>query len=284
MTTSLPNLRLVPRNFHDEATLSTQLTAQPGFGITNTQNTLRDSVWRGAGIATQYVRGVFPDDGRKINFFGLFRHKCHGGTVQLQLYNMPDWTGSVYNSGELETVDLISLGNFDWGTDPLGIVNDPFVDESPFYLFIPPVGVKSYQITFRDTHTQAGAINWEVGRIWLGKYFEVSINPNYGSAIGFSDNSDHSRTRGGSNKTNVGAFWRSLVLDLAWILEEDRATWLDVCRYAMTARDVVVSVFPEEPDDKRFERDHVMNGKFSSLDPLGRQVSYLTKRVVIEEN
>lgn len=289
---NLPNLRIVSLNAHDYATLTTSQSPQPGFPVTNTQNTDRDAVWRGSGIIQQYIRGVFNDnDGFMMNFFGLFRHRCHGGTVRLKLYNQPDWTGLVYDSEEQETVNLTTLGNFSWGTDGLGIVHDPFFDEAPFWHYVYQnspntnlsVGAKSYEITFRDTHVQTSADNWEVGRVWLGEYKEVRINPNYGTALTFADNTQRSRTRGGSLRSNEGAYWRGAVIDLAWILEEDRADWVDICRRAKTAKDVVVAILPEDPD-QRLDRDHIINGKFVSLDPMGRQVSYLTKRVVIEEN
>jgi hypothetical protein len=279
---TLPNLRIVPRNFHDEAALTTQLAPRPGFPVTNTQSTKRDAAWRGAGIVNQYVRGVWPDDGRKLNFFGMFRHNWHGGTIQLQLYEQPDWTGLVYDSGHLETVSLITLGNFDWGTTPLGIVNDPFVGESPFWLYFSDVGAKAYQITFRDEHVQVRATDVEVGRFFLGKYFEVRLNTP-SATLGFQDNTERSRSRGGSLNTNLGGFWRSLQVDLPTVFDSDRATWIDICRYAMTGRDVVISVLPNDAD-KRLERDYIINGKFASLDALGRTVPFLTKRIVVEEN
>lgn len=279
---TLPNFRIVPQNFHDEAQLFTELPPQPGFPVTNTQSTARDAVWRGSGIVNQYVRGVWPDDGRKLNCFYMFRHNWHGGTIQLQLYNQADWTGLVYDSGQQETVSLVNLGIFDWGTTPLGIVDDPFVSESPFWLEFPAVGAKAYQITMRDTHVQVGATNVEVGRWFLGKYFEVGLNVPTAS-IGFQDNTERARTRGGSLRTNLGSFWRTLQIEVAWIKDVDRPTWIDIYRRAMTGRDVVVSVLPSDPS-VRLTRDYIMNGKFSSLDALGRQVEYMTKRVAVEEN
>lgn len=287
---TLPNLRIVPRNFHDEAALTTQYSPQPGFPVTNTQNTARDATWQGNGIVTQYLRGVWPDDGRKVNFFGLFGHNWHGGTVQLQLYNQLDWTGLVYDSGQQETVNLITLGNFDWGTDTLGIVNDPFVSQSPFWHYVfanspnteVAVGAKSYVITFRDPHVQVGATNVEVGRIVLGMYAEIRLNTPL-AILGFSDNTVGARSRGGTNSTNIGAFWRSLEVDLPVVLDADRPTWIDICRRCGRGRDVVAIVLPEDPDP-RLERDYIINGKFSSLDPLGKNVEFLTKKIVIEEN
>lgn len=279
---TLPNLRIVPRNFHDEAVLTTQYSPQAGFPVTNTQSTARDATWQGSGTLSQYIRGVWAEDGRKLNCFFMFRHNWHGGTIQLDLYNQPDWTGLVYSSGEQETVSWLPLGGFDWGTTPLGIMNDPFVGDSPFWLYFPAVGVKSYQITLRDTHVQVRAVNVEVGRFFLGTYKEIALNPPT-AAIVFTDNTERARTRGGSLRTNLGGFWRSMQVDLPVVLEVDRAAWLDICQQALTGRDIVISVLPDDTDP-RLERDYVMNGKFVSLDALGRQVTYLTKRIVIEEN
>ncbi len=63
--------------------------------------------------------------------------------------------------------------------------------------------------------------------------------------------------------------------------ETQRAAFLDILQYAGTSKDVVASLFPQ--DGTRLERDHIINGKFSNLNALGRQVSYLTGHLQLEE-
>jgi hypothetical protein len=72
-----------------------------------------------------------------------------------------------------------------------------------------------------------------------------------------------------------------LTVDLNSIDEGERSAWMQIMRRAGTAGNVIVSVFPG--DGTTLERDYTMSGVFSSIDPIGRQVSRLTKRLQLEE-
>jgi hypothetical protein len=281
----MPNLRITVPNYHDEAVLTTELESFTGFAVGNTQNVERDSVWRSGDLTAQKLYGVFPNDGHVCDSFGLFRHGCLGGTIQFVGFSTPDWTGTPeIDTGKLETVDAITLGSLaPFGTTPLGVLNDPFADEAPLVHYFTAKPLKSYYFRFEDTHVKAINPYWQVGRIVLGQAFEVGINPAYGAELGFSDTSaERTRTRGGTLRVGPGAMVRSMMLDFQWVNEADRPTWEDVMRYAMTSRDVMLSLFPNSGG--RLERSNTINGTFSSLDGIGRQISWLTKKVVIEEN
>ena len=101
-------LRIIPRNFHAEATLSTQFAPVDGYSIVNTQNTQRSRVWRSTDGTDQYINGTF-DDGleRTVAHFSFFRHRCHGGKVRLRLYSDVSWTTMVYDSGALDTINVV---------------------------------------------------------------------------------------------------------------------------------------------------------------------------------
>lgn len=276
-------LRIVPRNFHDESVVEAEIAPVLGYPLEYTQNATRGRVWRSETRTDQYVSGYFEDGlDRTSSFFGIFRHRCHGGQVRLQLYSDVGYASEVFDSGFLDVVNVVSSEGFDWGVDPYGIgSNDPFVIEAPYWLWFEPVTFLSYRISFTEVELNYGFDYWQVSRFFLGNYFEVGINPDYGATLGFATITDRNRSRGGSLRTNVGNSWRTMKFDFNTVDEIDRASWLDIMKYCGTGRDLVVSLFPE--DGTRIERDHLVNAKFSSIDPIVRQPNYLTKQIQIEE-
>lgn len=285
------NLLIVPRNFHYEATLSTELPAAPGCSIVNTANRKRSRVWRsfdstsGNAADDQFIAGTF-DDGldREVDYFAFFRHRCHGGQVRLQLYSDAAYTAQVYDSTALDVIKVIGTDGADWGIDPYSIGdNDPFITETPYWLKFPPTTCLSYKITFSSNDPTFGAAYWEVATFLLGRSF-APFRQSVGADLGFIDLTDVDRSRGGSLYSNVGAQARTLRLTLEGIKEEERAAWLDIVRQCGLGRDLAITLFDDE--GTRRERDHVMYGTFSALDAIGRQTSrpgVLTKTLQFQE-
>jgi hypothetical protein len=142
------------------------------------------------------------------------------------------------------------------------------------------VTYRSYKITVSGTPTSVSY--FEVGQIAVCRMFEAAINPDYGAQLGFKDLSSRpQRTDGGTLRPHVGETYRTLTVDLNSIDEGERSAWMQIMRRAGTAGNVIVSVFPG--DGTTLERDYTMSGVFSSIDPIGRQVSRLTKRLQLEE-
>lgn len=274
------NMRIVPLNFHDTATLTATPTAEDNFPPENTQNTSRDSRFRSQDLSDQVLKGTWNGDGRYVNTFAFFLHNAHAGTVQLELFSDDAWTTSVYDSGPLDAGIFASLGDFSWGYDPLGgSLTDPLGFEAPYIMYFDTVQIQSYRITWSGFASGLGCL--EVGRVWLGKYFESTINPAYGVQLGVGDNTTRSRTHGGTSRSSPGARWRTFAIDMNYMDEADRSIWLDIMEVLQTNGDFILSVFPGAGG--RQERDYTMNAKFTSLDPLVYQVSYRTKKIVGEE-
>lgn len=298
------NTRFVLRNFHDEATLSTEFPVAPGFPVANTQNRVRTRVWRSTDTTEQFVAGTFADGfPRRASYLGLFRHRIHAGAVKLDLYSNDDYTGLAYSSGFVDTVPSASYlslptDGFDWGVDefssalgfpPDSFKRDPFVLQSPYWHWFDEVEFLSYKITFGAGSYLPYYSYWQVSRIVLGLAVRLGFNtsrgnPAFGFQLGMADLTSRNRSRGGSLRSNRGPIWRTSVFDFNAILEEERAGWLDLMQYVGTGRDFVVSIFPEHAAvATRIERDHMILAQLIALDPLGRQAKVLTKRMQIEE-
>jgi hypothetical protein len=273
MTTA--NLRIVPKNDWDDATLTPSAAAVVGYEVTNTQNTIRGQVWRTTSNAGQSVTAVFPD-ARTLSHFSMHRHLCHAGSVQIQLYSDAAATTLVYNSTALSATPYTASEPYVWSQGS----NDPLKTYAPFYLwFAEQSSIRAAKITFSGTPSQN---YWQVSRVWLGRYLELGINPQYGFQLGQAENTDRERTQGGSLRTNAGEQWRTFTFDLNDIADTELATWVDLRAYAGTSKDVAISAFPG--DGTRLEELHTLAGRLSNLNDIGRQVNRLTQRIQIEEN
>jgi hypothetical protein len=269
----MPNFRVCPYNHHDFATLTTSVATASSFFVTDTQNYNRSKLWVAGSTADQYIRGTLAASGNTANMFAIFLHNCAGSSVRLRLYSDAAWTTNVYDSTALPFNNVSADSSYDWGVGNV----DPLRSRAPYWLYFNEVTFRSYEIALS---TNVGGA-WQIGRIWLGKYFESSINPNFGTAVGVAANADRGRTRGGSVRASVGEKWRVFNCEFGMMGEADRAVWMDIMGYCGLSRDMFVSLFPTAAT--RMERDYTMNGLMSGLDPIGRQVSYLTKRMQFEE-
>lgn len=281
----MANVRIAPRNFWDLMTLSGSVAPNAGFGYVNTQNTDRSSFWRSPDATNQSLKGALASGSITINCAFLFRHHCHGGSVRFRAFSNNDWTGTtLVDTGVVTIYAPISTG-YDHGyTDVSGAdTHDPLGTESPFFVYFDSAsGVKSVQWDFSSKSTTYGYAFWEVGRPFIGNYWEPTKTLSYGLNIGLGTGDEALRTLGGSKQGSIGERWVTLQGDINLVDEAEMPVVLDIMRICQTARDIAISVFPG--DGGRKERDHTINGSFSSLDAIGRPTSVLTKRFQIEEN
>lgn len=281
----MANIRIVPRNFHDEATLATEFAPVAGFSIDNTKDRQRSRVWRSTDGSDQYISGVY-DDGlpRTVDHFSMFSHRCHGGQFRLRLYTNNNWTSLAYDSGLTDIINVVPTDGLDWGIDPYGDgTNDPLITEAPFWLWLEtPVEHLSFRYYFSSNVSTYGYAYWQACRFFLGLTYELPYNIIYDNALGFIDATDRARSRGASLRTNVGPNWREFNADIKRLPDSDRAGWFDIKKRVGTGRDFVLSVFPE--NGTRKERDYFMNCVFKTLDQMVRYLpTWLSSRIQIEE-
>lgn len=279
-------LRIVPRNFHCDATI-TASNEVSGFPVENTKNDIRTRVWRTADGTNATVDGTFGDNvARTPSFFGMFLHRCHGGKIRLQGYSDLAWSAGVYDSGALDIINVTPTDGMDWGFNVFpgysaGAI-DPFIEFQPYWLwFSPSTAWKSYRITLSNHSSTFGRAEWQVSAFFLGRHVEMLRQPDFGQSLGRADITDRNRSRGGSLRTNVGASFRTMEMNLGAMAEAERAQWLDIINWTGTGKALVLSLFPL--DGTRKERDHLLMCKFTALNAIGREVHRLTHRIQVEE-
>lgn len=275
--------RIVPRNFHDEATLTTEFPAAIGFGIEQTQDFVQGHVWRSTSGSDQSIFGTFEDGlPRTISSFSFFRHLCAGGNVRFEGFSDDAWTTRVIDSTVLPVIWWTGTDGMDWGIDPYGAGStDPFITRAPYRAWLTPAACLSYKITFSGNVGTFGAAFWQVCRFNVGNYWQPTRPPTFGVGLGMGNLTDRNRSQGGSLRTNNGAAWKTMTMDFIRIAESERAAWLDIMEYAGTGRDMVVSLFSE--DGTRLERDYFVDCAMTSLDAINRPVRVLTKKLQIEQ-
>lgn len=280
------NLIVVPRNFFAEGTVAAS-SEDASFPISNTQNYVRDDAWRSAVTTTTTVT-VTWSRAKKVSFFAMDRHRCHGANIRVELFTDAAWTTPA-SGGDTGTVAINKVVGssadvaYDWGDDPYGVGGyDPLITESPFWHYFTPVSIQSARITLSSHSTTFWNVAyWHVSSFWFGNYFETSINPSYGATLAPADNGGRTRTGGGSLRTQFGFRWRAAKMQLTGITEKEAATWLQIMEYSQMARPIYTSLFPGDGTIK--ERDNMFPAFWTSLDALGRQVNRLEKYLAFEE-
>lgn len=267
---------IVPYNDHDDATLSVSIAeASTDYAVENTQNSVRDDVYRSASTSTVSITGVV-DETRSASCAYLFNHLLLGANIRFQLFSDAAATSQVYDSGTLSATWWTAGESYTWS---LGS-NDPYAREAPFRVYLTsPTSYRSYKWTFSGTPTYASY--YQVSRIVVGKYMEFDARFDSGAGIGRVSLGDDGRTRGGSNRTNVGDSYATLNFDVIGTPTTKLATWHDIIRRG-PGYDVVTSLFPQ--NGTRLEVITTRCGKLASLDALDNRVLHFTSRMQLKEN
>lgn len=272
-------MRMVPYIDSDDAVLTSTVTLPDGYEPENLQNTVRSSYLRTDDLTSFEVRGVYPE-ARTMNSLFLFRHLLHGANVRLYAYSDATWTTPASPFSDSSSQAALCYTASETYTNSRG-TNDPFKSESPFWYFFSATSIQSFKLTVSGTPSAVSYFH--IGRLVMGRYIELSRNPDWGFQMGWQDSSRRRRTDGGTLRARRGAFYKTMNIELADVDPLERATLLQIDRENGTAKDIVVSVFPG--DGTSLERDNCVNCTMTALDALGMPTyGQLTKKFQFEEN
>lgn len=261
----MANLRVVPVNAADTATLAASPAAAATAPVTDLQLIARDRSFRSTSLASQVISGHWGGDLKAVNAWALLRHNLLGAQVTLQLFSDAALTVEIYNSGVIDVyADSPLWGSFNWGEVPWGTpANDPLAIEAPFIRFLSPT---IYAAGFKLTIANLGAMSvayFDLGRLWLGEYLEAPYQARFGKQLGWESSTQSQKTRGGSSRPNAGARWRALRLDLFQLNDADRAVWMDLTARLDMNLSALWCLHPGAAGRK--ERDHTLEGLLEGL-------------------
>jgi hypothetical protein len=125
--------------------------------------------------------------------------------------------------------------------------------DQPAFKWFTPQAFKSFRIVLSGTptNTSGSLAYWQIGRLFLGPYFEVGINPKVGLTLKRGDNSLAARDGGGGMQVTQGYTWRELDFLLESMTANDRRVMFDLSGYMGRWRDGVVSLFPNAGRSRR---------------------------------
>lgn len=274
------SLRVLTPVVSDAATL-TSSDFVAGLPVTNLQVEGRGRVARTADATGSKVINGDLAGVSALSGLVLYNHNLSGtALLRLQAWDGLSQTGTmVYDSGSVNATPPVGWGDFGWGAIPWGANifyswGRAFTD-----LWFPAVGALSFRITITDTSNPDGYL--QIKRLLLGPYFEPFVNLEVGMQLHWEDNSEQTRTAGGSLRTDNQVLYRVLRGKLAGLKATERAPWMDLLRQIGKRSEVFISVYPDAGG--KLERDHAVLGKFTQMPDITTLEAAYTSDLVFEE-
>lgn len=256
-------LTIIPRAASDDATLSSVPAAIASLPVTNLQLSDRGLIARWS-TNTIEVRANLPTP-RRVGGVVLWRHTLTtAATWRVRIYDGIDFTGALqWDSTVTPAVPAKTLGDLDWGIDPLGAAIDG-ADYS--YLTLPADFVcRSIRINLVDT-VAAGI---EIGRLFAGPLIRPEIGFGWDSEITWERETRRDRMAGGGLRVESTPPWRRLRLQLDWITDDERTAFANLLRDAGDSREIWISA--RGGAGGRLEADHALLGVLAGNAALTRR-------------
>ena len=261
----MSNLRIVWAIPSDTSTLSASPALVTTLPVTNLQDPTRARIARTTSLAQQQILGNLTSL-QIVNSLVLWRHNLSAtATWRLELFSGANQSGTtVYDSGTISAVSLKSLGDLEWGIDPIGATVFEAGAESWSLSYSVLWFTDAAALSFRLTLTDAANTNayMEASRLMLGRYFSPAVNVDYGLGLSWVDESRQIRTAGGTLRTDAGVIYRQIAFDLSALSESERPKFIEIMRSSGKRKDLFVSIFPEAGGEK--ERDYSMVAKITN--------------------
>lgn len=211
----MANLRIVYNNAADRATLS----ATAGVGTLVPANLLTDiksEVWRTSGTtATITMTWTVAE---MVSAVALpFCSLSSTATMRVRGYTNTADAVAVKDTG----TNIACPGG---GGVPQGVNTYAYAGGAYAVTWFAPVAVKKVVIDIVDTGNALGYI--EAARVVAGTYWSPENNADYGVQVTMNDMSKHERSDAGDMRTERGAMFKKVSLDLAMMPAVDRnAVW-----------------------------------------------------------
>lgn len=265
--TTPTNFFLCARNLLDEvpdSAITATVAAVSSLPLSNLKRSSRARVWRNSSAASVVIKvSLEGTSALAANVVGLFRHNLeNAGTIRIELCSDYACTTTIYDSGTVAAYDSPTLGDLDWGVDPLG--TGLFDNHAKYYVayFLqntatPVLGVK---ITLTDTGNSANYV--EASRLFIGKGTELTYNWKT-LKLAWKETTKQDRSDGNTLLSDGTMPYREMNVDLEWVSSAQRAALLDMCRFAGMRKDILVAARPGVGGED--ERDHTFLARLAAM-------------------
>ena len=267
--------------------------------ITNLARSLPSLKWRSYGTytagATYRIRldtgGV---NNRTVNAFSFYNHNLSlVGEYRLKGYSSEaerdadtagSGTATYYDSGWLSAGTSPSIGYGTGAYATYGYGGYPLEDwqRYPFIaLYLSSSIVTRWWAVFlKDSGNITGYL--EAGRLLLSKYFEPSVNFEWGYSLTWQDPSRQIRTRGGALRSEYRTPYRQVEVAFSWLDDYDLDFILEIERLIGKRNEILWSAYPNE--DTLQGRRNILLGRLSDWTPVGKQRQGYSYKMTIEES
>lgn len=256
-------LMIIPRCVTDDAELTATPAAVAALPVTNLQSGDRGAPMRVLSADVE-IKANLPSN-RRIGGVVLWRHTLTTtATIRVRVYDGLDFAGALqFDSTILPAVPAKTLGDLDWGIDPLGAAIDG-ADYSVIYL---PTDVVARSI--RINVVDAGQSQIQIGRLFVGPLIRPEFGFAFGSELAWERETRRERTAAGGLRVEFQAPWRRLKLDLEWITDNERTAFANLLRDSGAGRQIFVSARTQAGG--RLEADHTLLCYLTADRPLVRE-------------
>lgn len=267
-------MRLLYTNLFDSATLtgSSEVATLPR---TNLQNKILGKVWRSTGITSQYVSADLLS-AQSINCIAFLNHNfTSAATFRLRGSNISDFSTTLYDQAFDVWVSPISP------TSPLNVTplvinfleptylvdqnGNYFVDENGNRIQTSsPTTLRYWRVDFTDAGNTDGY--FQIGRMWLGQYFEPVKNINWPWEISWFDPSITTESLGGQPYTDIQDRRRLINFSITRLSKAEKLTLLDIQNTVGFRNDVIISLIPDKTNTEWYYS--TFYGRFSGTFPI----------------
>lgn len=238
----MANLRIVYDNAADRATLSASAsvgTLVAANLLTDTKSEVYRSSTTSATItltwATAEVVGVVA-----LPFCSL----TSSATVRVRGYPTSGSSTPSFDTGAKLAVSS-SFGTGNWGTS-LGVNSYAYGGGAYAVNWFTPTSVGKIVIDIVDSSNTLGYV--EASRVVVGSYWTPTYNADYGVEVSPVDMSKHERSDAGDLRTERGALYKTLRVDLSFMPAADRASLWNLLKTNGLSKPLFFSLSPEVSD------------------------------------
>lgn len=261
----MANLRIVYNNNVDRATL----TATTGVGTLVASNLLTDiksEVWRTASTTAQItLTWAKPEMSGVVAL--PFSSLSKTSTMRVKGYTNASDTVEVFDTGVVLACP-VGVGTWNWGTTPLGVNSYAYSGSAYAVAWFEQTFVEKLVIDIVDTDNALGYI--EAARIVSGAYWSPLLNADYGVQLTMADMSKHERSDAGDLRTDRGAMYKKISLDLTLMPADDRNVIWNMSRINGMSKPIFFSLSPESADSVE-EQTYQVYGKLSQQSSIRYQ-------------
>ena len=291
----MPNMRIVYDNAADRSTLTASSTAG-NLTAANLLTDIKSEVWRSIGTSATLTL-AWPV-AEMVGMVALpFCSLTASATIRVRGYSdggatLLFDTSTFYTAsngaaaGQTAVIDktaapFVPPTIWDWGLVPLNVNSYAHAGAATGAVWFAPYAVKTIRIDIYDASNPLGYI--EAGRIVVGNYWSPSYNAEVGVVLTAHDDSKHTRTDAGELRTDRGAQYKGVALNLQLMPPADRNQLWNIVRGNGMARPVYLSLMPESTDSSE-EQTFQFHGKLTKNAGLTYQfVGATSSQLELEE-